>query len=305
MYKRILPFVGATALALAGLVGAVPSAHAQTFCTSSPRACGFPDATNTGYGTAYSNLKVVNSQIDITTPGETLSYVNTDQPILVDAPNVTIHNVRVDVSNGNFGIELLRGASNTTIRNSTIRGAGTTSATSGIEAVKDIYGTGNTVWFTHNNVYDFGDGIQSYSGSVKYNYIHGLNDVNGYHLEDVNENGNSGGKLLIYDNTLLNSSSQTAAIYLGCDFTFTANVTVNHNLMAGGGYTFYGGAGSDGPHCNPSNIVVTNNIFSRVYFSNYGFWGPVAYFSSSAPGDQWSNNRDDNGTSTGGSLIGS
>lgn len=305
MRKLTLSAIAISAALITAASGAIvqaSSASATTLCASTPSSCGFPYAGNTGYGESLSSLKVENEQIVLSTAGETLSNVTTDEPIIVDAPNVTITNVRVVVSQ-TFGIELLQGANNTTIEHSLIRGAGTTAATAGEEAVKDIYGTGNAVNIHNVNVYDFGDGFQVYQGTIENNYIHDLTDVNGYHLEDINENGNSGLPLLIQHNTLLNPSSQTAAIYIGADFSPSANVTSNDNLLAGGGYTVYGGAGNVGPHSNPSGIKFTNNIFSKIYYPDFGYWGPVAYYSSTAPGDAWTGNRVDNGTTAGGATL--
>jgi hypothetical protein len=271
---------------------------AASLCAPNPASCGFPTAASTGYGVPASHLKVENSPIDITKAGEVLSYISTDQTINVDAPNVTIKHVRIIVSGGAFGIKLNRAANHTAIEDSTIRGSGTSGATAGIEAIKDIYGTGNAVTATGLNIYNFGDGIQTYQGSITNNYIHGLTDVNGYHLEDINENGNSGLPLLIQHNTLFNPASQTAAIYIGADFSPSANVTVNDNFVAGGGYTVYGGGQGVGPQANPANIKVTNNVFGRQYYGNSGFYGPVAYYDT-GNGDVWSGNTYDGGGTVG------
>ncbi len=66
-----------------------------------------------------------------------------------------------------------------------------------------------------------------------------------------------------------------------------ANVTVSDNLLAGGGYTIYGGEGAKG---HPSHIVITGNRISTQFFRLGGRWGPVAYFNSHAYGDVWSGN---------------
>ena len=66
-----------------------------------------------------------------------------------------------------------------------------------------------------------------------------------------------------------------------------ANVTIDDNLLAGGGYTIYGGQGSKG---QPSHIVITKNRISTRFFRRGGQWGPAAYFSTHAAGDVWSGN---------------
>ena len=110
-------------------------------------------------------------------------------------------------------------------------------------------------------------------------------------LESYVENGNL---ITIKDNTLLNQhTDQTAAIILSndCNAPCTAlpenNRLITHNLLAGGGYTFYGSASAGAP---PStNITFTNNHFSRIFAPKCGGWGPVTYWDSGR-GNVWSGN---------------
>ena len=98
--------------------------------------------------------------------------------------------------------------------------------------------------------------------------------------------------LLIQHNTMLNSYGQTDAIGLFQDFTVVSNVTINDNLLAGGGYTIYGGMGS---HGQSSNIMVTNNVFSTMYYPQGGHYGPATAFDPTASGNVWSGNAWTNG----------
>jgi hypothetical protein len=63
---------------------------------------------------------------------------------------------------------------------------------------------------------------------------------------------------------------------------------ISDNLIAGGGYTIYGGQNPGGPQAH--NIRITGNRFATLYFQNGGFWGPVAAFDPSGPGNVWSGN---------------
>ena len=72
-----------------------------------------------------------------------------------------------------------------------------------------------------------------------------------------------------------------------------SDVTINDNFLAGGGYSLYGGEGSQG---QSSNIKVTNNQFSTIYFKNGGAYGPVAYFDDQGPGNTWTGNTWTTGT---------
>ena len=43
-----------------------------------------------------------------------------------------------------------------------------------------------------------------------------------------------------------------------------------------------------------TNIKITNNRFSPLYFSKSGYWGPLAAFNRSGTGNVWSGNVWDN-----------
>jgi Right handed beta helix region len=112
----------------------------------------------------------------------------------------------------------------------------------------------------------------------------------GSHNEDVITNGFSAG-LTLRHNRLENGYGQTAAISLFADFAAVQKITVDDNLLAGGGYTIYGGSTCPKPYCRQtSGIVVTGNRFSRQFFSKGGQYGPVADFDAAAPGNLWSDN---------------
>jgi hypothetical protein len=88
--------------------------------------------------------------------------------------------------------------------------------------------------------------------------------------------------MTINHNTLLTAFTQTAAIYLSTDFAPLGTVQITNNLLAGGGYALYGGAGS-----GITAETVTGNRFSRLYYPNCGYAGPEAYM---PPTFTWSGN---------------
>jgi hypothetical protein len=114
--------------------------------------------------------------------------------------------------------------------------------------------------------------------------------VSGAHYECVYEGG---GGVTIDHNTLLTAFSQTAAVFLSSDFAPLGNVYVTNNLLAGGGYALYGDATNIGSGI--ASETVTGNHFSRLYYSNCGYWGTDAYMPSAYT---WSGNVwDDTGVS--------
>ena len=123
-------------------------------------------------------------------------------------------------------------------------------------------------------------GVQMESGLIQDNYIHDMGYDPGDHINGMTTN--SGTALLtIRHNTILNTIDQTDAIRLFEDFGAQSNRIIDNNLVAGGGYTIYGGANPGG--AATSNIKITNNRFSRVYYPNGGYYGPSPPTPPTAP----------------------
>jgi len=75
------------------------------------------------------------------------------------------------------------------------------------------------------------------------------------------------------------------------DFSPVQNVTVDNNLLNGGGYSLYGASGDGKAYSGQTvNIKVTNNHFGAKFYPQCGQYGPVTYFSPSASGNLWSGN---------------
>ena len=63
---------------------------------------------------------------------------------------------------------------------------------------------------------------------------------------------------------------------------------IDRNLLAGGGYTIYGGANPGG--APTSRISITGNRISRMYFPKGGYYGPLAAWDGSGSGNVWQGN---------------
>ncbi|MEO6513664.1 MAG: hypothetical protein ABIR37_03175 [Candidatus Saccharimonadales bacterium] len=79
------------------------------------------------------------------------------------------------------------------------------------------------------------------------------------------------------------------------------NVLVDRNLFQyspTSSYCFYGGDSFETPTKTgiATNMTVSNNIFMRGANGNCGQYGPVTAFNASRTGNQWINNKWDNGT---------
>jgi hypothetical protein len=294
-------------------------ASAETMTNTASHRCGFPDTTNTGVPGNASLIEVPNQKargpgwtysnangLVVTRAGTVINHVKiVGNGIEIKAKNVTIEN-SVIIETGNWwGIGLYH-SSNVTIKNCDISSPYATGPNRLQVGVKDVYGDTRGSRIVDNNIWHTSTAIQVANGVIEGNYIHdyGYSNTSGNddHLNGISVGGGDSNPLLIQDNTILNSYGQTDAIALFQDFGTEANKTVNDNLMAGGGYSIYGGGpnksgggcstytNSSGCYGPSSNIVITNNRFSTMYFPVGGQYGPVEAFNRSGPGNVWRNN---------------
>ena len=269
----------------------------DTNCAPSPHSCGFPDATNTGPspGTALRSVPSQvssgpgwswsNGGVEISGAGTVFAGYAVHGTVDVTASNVTVRDDTITATGEGFGVAI-RHASGTTIEDCDISSP---SAGAGrlMVGIKDIYGDASGTKVIGNNIWHTSTGVQMGAGLIQGNYIHDLGLTGDDHLNGTTSNGSTT-PLAIIHNTILNPHGQTDAISLFEDFGTEANREISDNLIAGGGYTIYGGQNPGGPRAH--NIRITNNRFATIYYQNGGFWGPVAAFDPSGPGNVWSGN---------------
>ena len=288
--------VGLAAFLVAGPAGASTS-------SANGIPAGFPTTSNSGIpaGTALKNVpgqvssgpgwawNKADGYLQVTGNGANLTGLRLSGTVNVSASNVTLKDLSITVggdssAGDSYGVTLDHTA-NVTIEDSNIQGTNTTTGRMG-EGIKDVYTDSTGTQVLNNNIQKTDTAIQLYQGVIKGNYIHNLGLIDGDHVNGITTNGDTK-PLDIENNTILNKFGQTDAIGLFQDSGIVANVTINNNYLAGGGYTIYGGDGSIG---QSSNIKVTNNQISTMYFPNGGQWGPVAYFDDKGPGNTWTSN---------------
>lgn len=265
-------------------------------CAAVPHSCGYPDGSNTGVSPGVTLKTVPNDVshgqgwhydsrgwVEVDGSGAVLDGLYIPYDLDVSAFNVTIKNVSVMNRGDSFGISL-RHTRNVTIENSDIHGpdAGANRLMVGI---KDIYGDAKGTVVLRDNIWHTATGIQIYAGLVKDNYIHDMGFRPGDHINGATVNGGTD-PLTLRHNTVFVSRAQTDAISLFQDFGTEANKIIDYNLLAGGGYSIYSGGGSQ----QSSNVRITNNRISRIYYANGGYYGPATAFDAGAPGDVWSGN---------------
>ncbi len=266
-----------------------------------PSSCGFPDATTTGVedGTALKDVPGevrsgpgwhydTRGWVQIDGAGTTFSGYRVRTNVDVTAPDVTISNSVITTGSG-WGVSL-RNADGLTVTRSTIGGNSTADTCD--NAIRDIYGNSDRVTITYNDISYCASGLNHFDngGLVAHNFIHEI----GYpcsgsscdHFNGIQLEAGFGTPMTIDHNTILVPYDQTDCIMLATSDGDQTNRTITNNLLAGGGYTFYG---SGGPDSRATNIVFRDNRFSTAYFPNGGYWGPVAYWKSGG-GNSWSGN---------------
>lgn len=274
---------------------APPRGHSAN-CAPEPHACGYPDSTNTGVpaGTA---LRKVPGQITkgpgwhwdprgwivATKSGAVIKDISVNASISVNAPNVTIKDSYVGCTGSCDFIIIVRdtttggkaNANNTIVEDSTIIDTSHRSG-AGISA-EDVQNTR----VLRDNISGEGVGVLfgGGGGEIENTYIHDLAICCGFHNEDFQTTAD--GNAVLEHNTLFNQNDQTSDVQITQDFGGQANVTVDNNLLAGGGYSVYGGnsgAGKTGP---ARDIKITNNRLSKLFFNKCGYYGWLTAFNSS------------------------
>ncbi len=239
----------------------------------------FPDATTTG---ARGTLKQIRGPVTLSQPGMILKNVEVLGQITVKADGVTIQNVKVESDDYWVVLNYGRG---TIINDSTLIGTSATQAS---------IGDANAGYFDGDalDISGAGDGVKMGANSrLEDSYIHDLASGSDIHNDGIEVTNSP--NVVIRHNTILNAHGQTSAIMLS-EFGSnpSTNVLIEQNLLAGGGYTIYGGAPD-----TAMGYIVRDNVFSTRYYLKSGYFGPVAYWSGR--GNEWVNNTWADGPSTG------
>lgn len=246
----------------------------------------FPDRTTTGVPDGVSLRQ--SGSLEVTEDGAVVeNLLIVDGDIEVWADDVTIRNVRITSSSEDllWGILQRSGHSGLVVEDSEIFGG------EGGHVAAGITNHGGMITIRRVEIYHVSDAVNTETGLLADSYLHSPAHVAGDHNDMVQANGGAvgGHGLRIVGNTIINDRSQTGAISLFDNFSAVRDVVIERNFLAGGGYTIYGGGTREGGS-DPTDIVIRDNVFSREIFDDGGFYGPVAHFDRSAPGNVWSGN---------------
>ena len=247
-------------------------------CMPDPSACGYPDVENTGVDPIIPR-QAVSGTVVLATPGMVYENKTVTGSIRVTAQNVTIRNVKIVDTSNFYAIEVRAGGDwNRADANLTVDR--TEIDLNGHLSMKGIAFNGYTLTrsFIHNGAdcAFFGNRVR-----IEDNLCvlgpdangdgwtdSGFGCPDGPHYDGLQTDGGGGG--IIRHNTIRNPCGQTSAI-IQCNVGQNCrDVTIDRNLMAGGGYTIY---------CSDDSAAretVTNNRFARTYFAKSGRYGPTA-----------------------------
>lgn len=250
---------------------------------------------NTGYQLPPSLLIGTANALVITTDNTVIDGWRITGGVQVRARNVIIRNSWITMKGGGAGgsgvVNVNRGAS-ATIEHNLLDGLNTTHAC--------VWHEGSSMSARWNNCQGVNDGMFSWAtnpgqdGSgdnftIEGNYMHAFTtDAANGHIDGYQTEGAKHG--LLRGNTIDVSQSQDATVAIWNGRKSTDDITVDFNLLAGGGFAVYAedyspSESSPSGGYSLTNVRFTNNRFSNVHFgcvASYGVW-----FSRGAPSDGW------------------
>ncbi|MGH2853744.1 MAG: choice-of-anchor R domain-containing protein [Solirubrobacteraceae bacterium] len=253
-----------------------------TNCIAVPSSCGYPDATNTGVP-AGTPLTSQAGEMSVTKAGTTVKGLAVTGAINIEANNTTVEDDEVIASagSGNRGIYIAPNITGTVLDHVTCHGAG-----KGTQYC--VFNKNSSTKIEHSYLYNCGECLNG-PGTVTDSFFDTTAVISGEHYEDIYYGGGEG-PLIVNHDTMLNPQGQTATVFASTDFGNQTTLTITNNLLAGGGYTLYGGTSCTTGGCGSVTgpVTVTGNRFSRKYYPNGGYYGIAAYFNNAMT--TWSGN---------------
>ena len=232
----------------------------------------FPDANCTG--AMSTNLPLYAGSLDFRTDNQVIEDVEMriDRGLYVPANNVTFRNVKIVFTgalNSDFTMVNLNNNSGTVFQDCELDGQG--------NVARAIAGSGVIV--RNCEIHHVGNGIETDTPLlVEGNYIHDIYEPDGtdWHADGI-QTPMSNDNVTIRHNTVFGRDPSTSAInIMGTLADPATDVLIEHNLLAGGGYTVYAGPGF--------NYRVIDNHFSTQFSSSVGYYN-IWYWAPSEDGD--------------------
>jgi hypothetical protein len=258
-------------------------------------ACGWAGPTNTGYPAGTTFAKTVTGGYTVTTDGTVINGWHVSGGIQVQAKNVVIENSWITMSAGGesgTGVVNVNPGASATITHNLLDGQDATHTC--------VWDEGSSMTATYNNCQGVNDGMFSWATTVgvdgngdnfdiENNYFHSFTTqaANG-HIDGYQTEGAKNG--VIRHNTYDVSQDQDSDVAIWDSRKSSSNILVDHNLMAGGGFSIYAedyspSEASPAGGYSVTDITFTNNVFSTVHFACVGQFG--IWYTRGAPTDHW------------------
>ncbi|MET4120490.1 hypothetical protein ABIB90_007550 [Bradyrhizobium sp. JR4.1] len=222
---------------------------------------GWPDATNTGLPPGVT--LTASGNLVITQAGTVISGLNIQGTVTIEAPNVTLENCKI--TSDSWFIVNTNDQAGAVVKNCEINGLGGTSGNVGIN------GEGT---FVGNNIYNVENGINvagSNSGStvIQNNYIHDMKAAGSPHYDGIQIDGGVS-NVTIEHNTVINENGSVSAIMIDNYWGPISNISVDNNLLVGGGFTVYNADIFSGG--SVTGVSFTNNHMASGQYGYTSFY---------------------------------
>jgi len=219
------------------------------------------------------NYSVAGNSVIVSRPGVTVSGLDIQGELVIEANNVTIDGVRVvdAVDAIPVLVDYTSVTGPVTIENSDLSGGSgpNCAAVVGYTHMRLLY----------DNIHDCAHGVQPNGDDVvQDSWIHTLDSAADAHHDGMQIT--EGSNIFIVHNFVEDQQNEVACLQVGADQGPISNVVEEDNLLNGGGYSIYGGALDGYPGYAVTNIKILNNRIMRLpepgaYFANGGSGGPV------------------------------
>jgi hypothetical protein len=124
------------------------------------------------------------------------------------------------------------------------------------------------------------------STAVRDSYVHDLAGTTGAAVAC-----DSATSVVLQHNDLQNRNTSDAAVFLTSNSAPIHDVLLQGNRFAGGGWVIYGGFDPQKSYPNATGIQFSSNCFSRMFFLDGGYFGPVTAFDAKGTGNIWRDNH--------------
>jgi hypothetical protein len=230
-----------------------PVAAPGTNCVKTLRACGYPDASNTGWQPTGVKLTTAgvkltaDREFQITTAGTVIDGKDIQGCVSIKANNVTIKRSRVRCDSY-FPIRVYEGIRNAVVEDTEIDGmnSGATNAAVGFE-----YYTLRRV-----NIHNTGEGPHMGTDvTITDSYVHDLANCDICHNDAIQSSGAL--NVVLRHNTFINDADgKNAVVRIATEQGDSRNFLVENNLLAGGNYAVQVRSQGNG---FPQGVRVLNN----------------------------------------------